>query len=328
MKGGFQNAMNKLKWYQKLLITLTVIIFSPLIVAGIIIAGIYTLFKMPKNKKEYKNSRYYEDFKQKFMTSILYSPEYRFYNSAMRRNLQLKYVKQESNGFEYFIYNETIYLFPDFEQIDLNEEGTVWQADYDGDWKPFDECYANLLAKLENVPNYPVKLLVERKMFPTLNLNDKDIPDCIFVTWNYENAFENEESPLKMIIPQNSKELYDMMLQTPDLCGTFELNEGNENIEWRLHENIKIELGVDPRDCYFGVSRLLFGKVESGITHWHPTIFEIYDDVCNVGKRGNVMVLRSTASSGTLMYSGSKEDCPYTPDKKYLFGKYYYLEAK
>jgi len=40
------------------------------------------------------------------------------------------------------------------------------------------------------------------------------------------------------------------------------------------------------------------------------------------------MVLRSTASSGTLMYSGSKEDCPYTPDKKYLFGKYYYLEAK
>ena len=185
-----------------------------------------------------------------------------------------------------------------------------------------------MLAKLENAPNYPVKLLVERKMFPTLNLNDKDIPDCIFVTWNYENAFENEESPLKMIIPQNSKELYDMMLQTPDLCGTFELNEGNENIEWLLHENIKIELGVDPRDCYFGVSRLLFGKVESGITHWHPTIFEIYDDVCNVGKRGNVMVLRSTASSGTLMYSGSKEDCPYAPDKKYLFGKYYYLEAK
>ena len=51
MKGGFQNAMNKLKWYQKLFIALTVIIFSPLILVGIIIAGIYTLFKMPKNKK-------------------------------------------------------------------------------------------------------------------------------------------------------------------------------------------------------------------------------------------------------------------------------------
>ena len=135
--------MNKLKWYQKLFIALTVIIFSPLILVGIIIAGIYTLRQMPKNKKEYKSSRYYADFQQKFMTSILYSPEYRFYNSAIRRNLPLKYVKQESNGFEYFIYNEAIYLFPDFEQIDLDEDGKGWQVDYDGNWEPFDESYAN-----------------------------------------------------------------------------------------------------------------------------------------------------------------------------------------
>ena len=119
-----------------------------------------------------------------------------------------------------------------------------------------------------------------------------------------------------------------MMLQTPDLCGTFELAGDEGNIIWDLHENIRIELGVDPRDCYFGVSEMLFGEAESGITHWHPTVFEIYDEVCRVGKRGNVMVLRSTASGGTLMYSGSKADCPYSPDKKYLFGKYYYSEAK
>lgn len=320
--------MNKLKWYQKLLIALTVIIFSPLIVAGIIIAGICTLHQMPKNKKEYKKSRYYADFQHKFMTSILYSPEYRFYNSAMRRGLPIKYVKQESNGFEYFIYNETIYLFPDFEQIDLNEEGNVWQADYDGDWKPFDECYDNLLTKLERTAIYPVKLLVERKMFPMPNLNGKNIPGCIFVTWNYETAFENEESPLKMLIPENSKELYEMMLQTPNLCGTFELTDDGEKIVWHLYENIKIEINVDSQGCYFGVSKLLFGKIESGITHWHPSIFEIYDEVCNIGKRGNVMVLRSTVGCGALMYSGSKADCPYSPDKKYLLGKYYYLEAE
>lgn len=320
--------MNKLKWYQKLLIALTVIVFSPLIIVGMIIAGIYTLFQMPKNRREYKSSHYYADFQKKFMMSILYSPEYRFYNSAIRRNLPIKYVKQDSNGFEYFIYNETIYLFPDFKQIDFDEDKKCWQVDYDGDWKPFDKNYTNLLTKLEVAPNYPVKLLIERKMFQTLNLNGKEIPDCIFITWNYENVFENEESPLKIIIPQNSKELYEMMLQTPDLCGVFELTENNERIVWNLHENIRIEIEVDPRDCYFGVSRLLFGKVESGITHWHPTIFEIYDDVCNIGKRGNVMVLRATLSSGALMYSGSKADCPYSPDKKYLFGQYFYLEAK
>ena len=320
--------MNKLKWCKKILIALTVVILSPLIIVGVTIAGIYTLFQTPKDKKEYKKSRYYADFKQKFTMDILNSPEYRFYNSAVRRNLQLKYIKQESNGFEYFIYNETIYLFPDFEQIDFDENKKYWQVDCDGDWKPFDECYANLLAKLESAPIYPIKLLVERKMFPTLNLNDKDIPDCIFITWNYENAFENEESPLKMIIPQNCKELYEMMLQTPNLCGSFELAEDGENIIWHLYENIKIEICVDPQSCYFGVSKFLLGKIESGIMHWHPAISEIYDEVCSIGKRGNVMVLRAAVSSSSLLYFGNKADCPYSPDKKYLLGKYYYLEAK
>lgn len=322
--------MNKLKWYQKLLIALTIIIFSPLIIAGVIIAGICTWIQMSKDKKEYKNSRYYADFKQKFTTSILYSPEYRFYNSAVRRNLQLKYVKQESNGFEYFIYNETIYLFPDFEQIDFDENKKYWQVDCDSDWKPFDECYDNLLDKLDKLERttiHPIKLLVERKMFPMLNLNDKDIPNCIFVTWNYENAFENEDSPLKMLIPESSADLYEMMLQTPDLCGSFELTDDGEKIMWNLYKNIKIEIDVHPQECYFGVNEL-FGKIESGITHWHPSIFEIYDEVCNIGRRGNVMVLRSTVGCGSLMYFGSKADCPYLPNKKSLLGKYYYLEAK
>ena len=95
--------MNKLKWCKKILIALTVVILSPLIIVGVTIAGIYTLFQTPKDKKEYKKSRYYADFKQKFTMDILNSPEYRFYNSAVRRNLRLKYIKQESNGFEYFI---------------------------------------------------------------------------------------------------------------------------------------------------------------------------------------------------------------------------------
>ena len=320
--------MNKLKWCKKILIALTVIILSPLIIVGLTFAGICILFQIPKDKKRYKNSRYYADFKQKFTMDILNSPEYRFYNSAVRRNLQLKYIKQESNGFEYFVYNETTYLFPDFEQIDFDENKKYWQVDQDGDWKPFNVCYDNLLDKLEKTTNYPVKIIVERKMFPILNLNGKNIPGCIFVTWNYETAFENEESPLKMLIPENSKELYEMMLQTPNLCGSFELTDDGEKIMWHLYENILIEINVDSQACYFGVSKLLFGKIESGITHWHPSIFEIYDEVYSIGKRGNVMVLRSTVGCGALMYSGSKADCPYSPDKKYLLGKYYYLEAK
>ena len=320
--------MNKLKWYQKLLIGLLVVIFSPLILAFLIFAGIYALFQITKNKKEYKKSRYYLDFKQKFMTSLLYSPEYRFYNSAIHRNLPIQYIKQESNVFEYFIFDGTLYLFPDFEQIDYDTEKGEWQVYRDGDWSGFEEAHKNLLAKLDKEPDIPVKLLIERKMFPLANLNDVDIPKGIYITWEYDEAFENDDSPLKMVIPQNSKELYEMMLQTPDLCGTFELLSDDGNIVWNLYDDIRIELGVDPHDCYLGVSKMLFGKVESGLTHWHPTAFEIYNEVRKIGKRGNVMILRTFASGGGVLYIGNKEDCPYQISKRYLFGKLYYLEAK
>ncbi len=318
--------MNKNKWYENLLIALIIIILSPLIILVLICAGTSYLFQLPKNKKAYKNSLYYAEFKQEFETCIFYSYEYRFYNSAMRRKLPLKYVKQESNGFEYFIYNETIYLFPDFDQMDWSEDGAVLEVDYDGDWKPFDESYKNLLSKLENSSEYPVKLLVERNMIQIFNLNEVQLPDCIFVTWSYENAFENEDSPLKMIAPKDINELYDMMLQTPDLCGKFGFSEDKRFIVWDLFENIRLEIGMDFREGYISIQRLLFGKIESGITHWHPSKFEIYDDVCSIGKRGNVLVLRSRWFGDSMLYSGSKEECPYSPDKKYLFGKYYYFE--
>lgn len=320
--------MNKPKWYQKILIGISVIVLSPLILAFIIIAGVYTLFQIPKDKKEYKSSKYYSDLKQKFRLGILSSPEYRFYNSAVHRDLPIKYIKQESNGFEYFILGGTLFLFPDFDNIDFDAEKEEWQADFDGDLRNFEDSYYDLLAKLDKEPNLPVRLLVERKMLPLANLNEMSIPECIYVTRGYDVAFENEDSPLKMIIPQTSKELYEMMLQTPDLCGRFELLSENGNIIWDLYENIRIEIGVDSVDCYFGVSKMLFGKAESGLTHWHPTAFEIYNEVCKIGKRGNVLVIRTFISGASVLYMGNKEDCPYKHGKRNMFGKLYYLEAK
>ena len=320
--------MKKLKWYKILLIGLLIVILSPLILAFIITAGIYLLFQISKNKKEYKKSRYYLDLKQKYMTSLMYSPEYRFYNSAIHRNLPIQYVKQESNGFEYFIYEGTLFLFPDFEQINYDAEKGGWIVDRNGDWSNFEKAYNNLLAKIDGTPTCPVKILIERKMFPLANLNDISIPECIFVTWGYDEAFENEESPLKMLIPQSSKDLYEMMLQTPDLCGHFELLSEDGNIIWNLYDNIRIEIGVNPGDCYLGVSKMLFGKVKSELTHWHPIPFEIYNEVCKIGKRGNVIIVRTFATGGGVLYIGGKEECPYQKSKRYLFGKLYYLEAK
>ncbi len=320
--------MNDMKWYEKVLIALLIIICSPLIILLALIAVPLILIERARAKKAYYKSPYYADFKEKFTMGITTDPAYRFYNGAVARKLPVKFGAK-LHGPLHCRYEGTLYVFPDFEQMGLSEEdGITWQVNYDGDWVDFEEAYAKLLSDMTITPCDSVKLLVERRMILAYDLTETPPPSCVFVTGSYETAFENEDSALKMRIPQSAEDLYGMMRQTPDLCGEYELTEDKEGIRWRIREDIQITLGVDLRDCYIGVEKLLFGKIESGITHWHPTAYEIYNEVCEIGKRGNVLVLRARAGSGAVLYSGSKDECPYKPDKKVLFGKYYYIEAE
>lgn len=316
-----------MKWYIKLLIALLVIVFSPIIVIFLIVAAVTYLIRLPGNVKAYENSQYYKEFGLPFTTSRLHSPEHRFFNSFKKRNLQVSYIRQESNGLEYFIYNDTLFLFPDFDQIDYDEEKAEWQVNYDGDWKNFEQAYRDTVSEIDTeAPALPIKLLVERSMFPLLDLNGVSVPECISLTQNYETAFENEDSPLKLRVPANTQELYDMMLATPELCGDFEIAE-NGNIHWDLYKDIRIHIDVDVAECCFGLVKRSSGKTESGFAHWHPTIFEIYDEVCKVGTKGNVLVIRAFMGGASVLYMGDEEGCPYSPDKKTLFGKIYYLQV-
>ena len=316
-----------MKWYNKILLVLAIIIFSPIILLGIIIASMSYLFEMPKNMREYKNSQYYADFHLPYKRFRLYSPEYIFYNNAKLRNLPFNYIIQE-NGLEYFLFNDTVYLFPDFDQLDFNADKAEWEADYDGDWKQFTDSFDNIVSKLNNeLKVYPIKLLVERRMFPMTDLNDIVIPECVFLTWNYENTFENEDSALKLKVPVNTSELYEMMKQTTFLCGEFYLSD-EDNIIWDLYDGIQINICVDPSDCCIGISKKRSNMIMSEITHWHPTIFEIYDTVCKLGKRGNILLIRKFILGDAVLYIGCKENCPYKEKERYFAGKMHFLEAK
>ena len=311
------------KLLKNLFSTIIIIILSPLIV----IAGICSLFLIPKIIKEYKSSRYYKDFRLPFKIKRLNSPEYRFYNALKSRRLSVNYVMQKSNGFEYFILDNTIYIFPDFEYIDYDNEKSEWKAEYKRNKSvSFEQSYQNLISKFEsNAPKLPVKLLVERSMFHLLDLTDVELPNCVFLTWNYETSFENEDSPLKLIVPQSTKDLYEMMIATPDLCGSFELvNKNNNNaIHWNLYEDIQIELCLDYGECYFGVNKKGVENFKSNITHWHPDIYDIYTDICRIGKCGNVLVIKAFSNGADVLYMGDEENCPYLPTQKF-----YYLKAE
>ena len=323
--------MTKMKWYEKVLTVLLIVIVSPLIILILLLACPFLAHEYRRSKKAYFKSPYYAAFKKKFTMGITNDPVYRVYNGAAARDLPVRFpdnMDDRIDGLSYFFYGDTVYLLPNFEQMGLSEDGrAVWQVNDDGDWMDFDEGYAATRVQAM-YPDLTVKFLVERSLITECDLTKTPPPSCVHVTHSYETAFSDDDSALTQRIPQSSADLYDMMRTTPDLCGAYELTEDGQSIRWRVREDIQITLEVDPHDCYMSVERLLFGKIESGITHWHPTAYEIYDEVCEIGKRGHVLVLRARAGSGAVLYSGSKDECPYKPDKKVLLGKYYYIEAK
>ncbi len=57
-------------------------------------------------------------------------------------------------------------------------------------------------------------------------------------------------------------------------------------------------------------------------------IYEAYDDVCKIGKSGNVLVIRNFVFGENVLYKGSEKECPHSPEENTLFGKTYYLKAK
>lgn len=315
------------KRLQAIFIALLVIAFSPILIVGSIVAGIAICCGMGKARRQWKVSEYRKRFGGTFSMGLVNLPEYRFYNAAVKHGIPMRYIRQASNRFEYIVFQNQLFLFPDFDQMDYDSEKQTWEANFDGEWRDFDQAFFGLLEKLDSPPELPVKLLIERAMLLIPDPGKVGLPDCIALIWSYETAFEKEENPLRMIIPQDAEQLYEMMRQTPELCGNFELEKNA--VLWRLYQNMVIRLYVDPRDCCVDVMRKIgHRKAEYSVTHWHPESHEMYDTVCRIGKRGNVMVIRSCLAVTGVLYIGKKEDCPYSPYKRYWFKKMMYLEAK
>ena len=130
----------------------------------------------------------------------------------------------------------------------------------------------------------------------------------------------------ELLIPQNTKDLYDMMCNTPQLCGKFELI--GKTIFWNLFKDIEIEISIEPPSTYFGINKKLFHKISASITHWHPTCEDVYNDVLNIGSEGNVLVIRKNLLFDGVIYAGKKADCPYSPKTKWRFGRIFFLAAK
>lgn len=303
------------KWYTNALLILLVTLLSPFILIAV---GLYVIFERPREKKEYKNSFYYKQFKEKFSNGIVNSAEYRFYNSVMHRSLPIDY-QRVSNELGHFVYNNTLFLLSYYDQIEWDEENSKWLIGYDGDFLDCDNEFSQMLGEIQNPDDLPIKLLVERRMVTVDDLTDTPLPDDIYVTWSYDDAFLYDDNPFMTKLPFTTVELYETMLKIPDLCGELELD--GKLIKWRLYDGYLVELSLDEGSGYMSVNR------KTGITHWHPVSFELCDTVLKMTSRGNVLVIRSRLFSSKTLYCGKKADCPYSPEQKPFLGKMYFLET-
>ncbi|MBQ2759876.1 MAG: hypothetical protein IJE93_08930 [Clostridia bacterium] len=325
-ENGTASGKKTKKWSEKLLIAALLIVFFPLIPIVLVVWGVPSLLINSKNKKIYKNSYYYADFKVPFKLRKAYSPEFRFYNNVKLKNLPIEYTRQE-NGLEYFICEGTLYLFPDFETLYFNTESAQWEADYKGKRKNFAEAYDNIASGLsDKVKTYPKKLLVERMMIHVTDLTAVSLPESVFLTLSYEAVFENEDSVLKYKAPKSTKELYDMMIQSPFLNGSFSMTD-KDKIVWDLYDDVQLEIVVGSPECSLRVLSKYSDTKKGDLAHRHPTVFEINVLVYKLGTNGNILCVHKSMMSGTALYLGPKQSCPYEEKQKYLFGKTYFFEC-
>lgn len=310
-----------MKWYKKLLCILGVILlipFVPLIVLFLIVLFLSLVFlnivRDFKERSTYKKSRYYQDLKVPYRKTTRRKVFYRAYTSFKEKGTDIRYIRQKSNRFEFFIHQGTLYFLPDFDEVRYSQEKEEWTVVYRkyseesclSLQKYFDSCL-DLLEK--EYKDMPTRLIVERSLVNEDDLTDKTIPHALYIVHDFETAFDEVPESFLPKYPQNAKELYELLLNTPDLCGNFELI--GEEIHWEY------------KDLALTIARLYIDVV--GLTHWHPSDSEIYDDVCAITKSGSVLVIQKSPSASCVLYKGKKEKCPYAPNKKGFFSKIYYF---
>lgn len=299
-----------MKWYTQLLIALICIVLSPLIVLAAIFLAVIYPFMLIGQRRDYKKSRYYKDFSAKYKSGINLRPEYLFYNAMCDKfkELNITYTHRKGRA-DYFKYCDTLYFFNEFQSMKV-VDGTL-----KGIYRKYrEESLCDIQQHIEtlkltlpdHLKDLPVRLIVERTLIEDDFITEDQVPDCLFVVNRYENALEQPNRKILSTIPQNAKQLYDMLMRTDNLGGKFTL-VNDEVIHW---ESKDLFIEID-EDC---ISINTNSTPTKNLTHWHPER-EVYNDVCAITTKGNCLVIKKSFEATSVLYIGLSKDCTYKPKK-------------
>ena len=124
---------------------------------------------------------------------------------------------------------------------------------------------------------------------------------------------------------KTTKELYEKLLEMPDLHSVPELD--GEILIWKLYKNAYVRAYCDSYDTCIEIISTSFTCPS---THWHPDEDDMLDELYLLGKKGNILVLKSfLMGMGTgVFYLGESEKYRFNKKRKWHWGKLTYLEQK
>ncbi len=132
--------------------------------------------------------------------------------------------------------------------------------------------------------------------------------------------------PEKMIVPHTTYDLYKMLIENGDLTGKIEFLD--DCIFWSF-KDFWIYAFCDQNEGYISVNRNKKHWWESEqLLHWHPMKDEIYKNLCAIGNKDNILVIRNGCLFSDIFYLGKENEYKYPPDKKRHFGRLYYLKPQ
>ena len=125
--------------------------------------------------------------------------------------------------------------------------------------------------------------------------------------------------------PATARELYDLLLQAPNLCGRLTL-ESDHLLRWDLWEDYCLCIGLNATDVQVVLEKT--GRFPRQITHWHTDNDEILEELRSIGTRDNLLVIRQGWLWEAVVHMGAESECPKRSLRRSLFSKPIILKAQ
>lgn len=126
-----------------------------------------------------------------------------------------------------------------------------------------------------------------------------------------------------MRISKTTKELYSELCKMPDLHSMPEID--GETLVWKLYSNAYIKACCDSYDTCI---EIISTSPHCPSTHWHPDEADMLNELYALGKKGNILVLKRFLMGTGAFYIGEPEKYRFNKNKKWHFGRLFYLEQK